>query len=417
MLSTLANAFKVKELRNKLWFTLFMFLIFRLGAHIPAPGINPDVLGDMFTQDLFGFVDIISGGAFKNVSLFAMGIMPYINASIIMNLLTIIVPYFENLGKQGPEGRKKMAQLTRYGCVILSFVQAIAMSFYLKNAMYDFNFFSVMVLVISLTAGTTMLMWMGEMITDKGIGNGISLIIFAGIVSRIPSGCSYVFQSLRSGETNFFAVLLFVVVALVIIVGIIYIQEGQRRIPVQYAKRVIGRKMYGGQSTFIPLKVNQAGVIPIIFAMSLLMLPGLIFSLFPDNSVCTTIAGWFNSTHPVYIILYIGLIIFFTYFYTAVTFSPIDVSDNLKKNGGFIPGLRPGRPTAEFIDKILTRLTLAGAFFLAFIALLPNLMQIFTGLDLGFGGTSLLIAVGVSLDTMKQLESQVLMRSYQGFMK
>ncbi|MGM9567485.1 MAG: preprotein translocase subunit SecY, partial [Clostridia bacterium] len=406
MLSTLKNAFKVKELRGKLLFTLVMFLIFRLGAHIPAPGINPDVLDSLFSQNIFGFIDIISGGAFKNISLFAMGIMPYINASIIMNLLTIVIPYFENLSKQGPEGRKKMAQLTRYGCVILAFVQAIAMSFYLKNAMYDFNFFTVMVLAISLTAGTAMLMWMGEMITERGIGNGISLIIFAGIVSRIPDGCVYVFQSLRSGETNFFAVLLFVVIALVIIVGIIYIQEGQRRLPVQYAKRVVGRKVYGGQSTFIPMKVNQAGVIPIIFAMSLLMLPGLICSFFPNNGVCAAIAGWFSSDHPVYMILYVALIIFFTYFYTAVTFSPVDVADNLKKNGGFIPGLRPGRPTAEYIDKILTRLTLAGAIFLAFIALLPNLMMAFTHLDLGFGGTSLLIAVGVALDTMKQLESQ-----------
>ena len=417
MLSTLINALKVKELRGKLLFTLIIFVIFRFGAHIPAPGINPDVLSSYFSQNIFGFIDIISGGAFKNISLFAMGIMPYINASIIMNLLTIVVPYFEALSKQGPEGRKKMAQLTRYGCVILAFVQALAMSFYLKDAMYSFNFFSVLALAISLTAGTAMLMWMGEMITEKGIGNGISLIIFAGIASRIPNGCMYVFQSLRSGETNFFAVLLFVVIALIIIVGIIYIQEGQRRLPVQYAKRVVGRKMYGGQSTFIPMKVNQAGVIPIIFAMSLLMLPTMIFGFFPNNSVCAAIAGWFSADHPVYMILYVALIIFFTYFYTAVTFSPVDVADNLKKNGGFIPGLRPGRPTAEYIDKILTRLTLAGAIFLAFIALLPNLMMAVTGLDLGFGGTSLLIAVGVALDTMKQLESQVLMRSYQGFMK
>ena len=417
MLSTLVNAFKVQELRGKIFFTLVMFLIFRIGAHIPAPGINPDVLDTLFTQNIFGFIDIISGGAFKSISLFAMGIMPYINASIIMNLLTIVVPYFEKLAKEGPEGRKKMAQLTRYGCVILAFVQAVAMSFYLKPAMYDFNVFTILVLAISLTAGTAMLMWMGEMITEKGIGNGISLIIFAGIVSRIPSGLAYVFQSLRSGETNFFAVMLFLVIAVVIIIGIIYIQEGQRRVPVQYAKRVVGRKVYGGQSTFIPIKVNQAGVIPIIFAMSILMLPGLLLSLFPDNNICATIAGWFNSDHPVYMTIYVLMIIFFTYFYTAVTFSPVEVADNLKKNGGFIPGLRPGRPTAEFIDRILTRLTLAGAIYLAFIALLPNLTMVATSLDLSFGGTSLLIAVGVALDTMKQLESQVLMRSYQGFMK
>lgn len=416
MFSTIKNAFKVEEIRGKLIFTLIMFVIFRIGAHIPAPGIDAAVLEDLFTQNIFGFIDVISGGAFKNISIFAMGIMPYINASIIMNLLTIVIPYFERLAKEGPEGKKKMAQITRYGCVALGFVQAIAMSFYLKSAMIDYSFFSVAILVISLTTGTALLMWMGEMITDKGIGNGISLIIFAGIVSRLPSGITYIVQSLRSGETNFFAVLAFLILAIIIIVGIIFVNEGQRKIPVQYAKRVVGRKVYGGQSTNIPLKVNQAGVIPIIFAMSLLMLPQLLFSLF-DGPIATTISGWFNTSHPVYMVLDSLLIFFFAYFYTAVTFSPVDVADNMKKNGGFIPGIRPGHPTAEYIDKILTRLTLAGAFFLAFIALLPNLMSAVTGLNVSFGGTSLLIAVGVSLDTMKQLEAQLLNRNYQGFMK
>ena len=416
MLATLKNAFKVEEIRGKIFFTLFMFLIFRIGAHIPAPGINPDVVAELLSQNIFGFIDVLSGGAFKNISIFAMGIMPYINASIIMNLLTIVVPYFERLTKEGPEGKRKMAQITRYGCIILGFVQALLMSFYLRNAMYDFNFFSVMIVTISLTAGTAILMWMGEMITEKGIGNGISLIIFAGIVSRIPSGITYIVNSLRSGEVNFFAVLLFLVIALVIIIGIIYINEGQRRIPVQYAKRVVGRKVYGGQSTNIPMKVNQAGVIPIIFAMSILMLPGLIASFF-DSAVANAIARWFSTSHPVYMVVDTLLIIFFAYFYTAVTFSPVDVADNMKKNGGFIPGIRPGRPTAEYLDRILTRLTLAGAIFLAFIALLPNLMTAITGVNVSFGGTSLLIAVGVALDTMKQLESQLLMRNYQGFMK
>ena len=416
MLATLKNAFKVEEIRGKIFFTLFMFLIFRIGAHIPAPGINPDVVAELLSQNIFGFIDVLSGGAFKNISIFAMGIMPYINASIIMNLLTIVVSYFERLAKEGPEGKRKMAQITRYGCIILGFVQALLMSFYLRNAMYDFNFFSVMIVTISLTAGTAILMWMGEMITEKGIGNGISLIIFAGIVSRIPSGITYIVNSLRSGEVNFFAVLLFLVIALVIIIGIIYINEGQRRIPVQYAKRVVGRKVYGGQSTNIPMKVNQAGVIPIIFAMSILMLPGLIASFF-DSAVANAIARWFSTSHPVYMVVDTLLIIFFAYFYTAVTFSPVDVADNMKKNGGFIPGIRPGRPTAEYLDRILTRLTLAGAIFLAFIALLPNLMTAITGVNVSFGGTSLLIAVGVALDTMKQLESQLLMRNYQGFMK
>ena len=416
MLATLKNAFKVEEIRGKIFFTLFMFLIFRIGAHIPAPGINPDVVAELLSQNIFGFIDVLSGGAFKNISIFAMGIMPYINASIIMNLLTIVVPYFERLAKEGPEGKRKMAQITRYGCIILGFVQALLMSFYLRNAMYDFNFFSVMIVTISLTAGTAILMWMGEMITEKGIGNGISLIIFAGIVSRIPSGITYIVNSLRSGEVNFFAVLLFLVIALVIIIGIIYINEGQRRIPVQYAKRVVGRKVYGGQSTNIPMKVNQAGVIPIIFAMSILMLPGLIASFF-DSAVANAIARWFSTSHPVYMVVDTLLLIFFASFYTAVTFSPVDVADNMKKNGRFIPGIRPGRPTAEYLDRILTRLTLAGAIFLAFIALLPNLMTAITGVNVSFGGTSLLIAVGVALDTMKQLESQLLMRNYQGFMK
>lgn len=416
MLSTLKNAFKVEELRGKIFFTLFMFLIFRIGAHLPAPGIDPNVLTDLFSQNIFGFIDVISGGAFKKVSIFAMGIMPYINASIIINLLTIVVPYFERLSKEGPEGKKKMAQITRYGCVLLGFVQAVAMSFYLKSALYDYNFFSVTMLVITLTAGTTFLMWMGEMITDKGIGNGISLIIFAGIAARIPAGITYVFQSLRSGEVNFFSVLAFLVLAVIIIVGIIYITEGQRRLPVQYAKRVIGRKVYGGQSTYIPLKLNQAGVIPIIFAMSLLMLPQLLASL-GDGAIAQAFTRWFSNSHPVYMILDTLLIFFFAYFYTAVTFSPVEVADNMKKNGGFVPGIRPGRPTAEYIDRILTRLTLAGAFFLSFIALLPNLMSAITGLNVSFGGTSLLIAVGVALDTMKQLETQLLNRNYQGFMK
>lgn len=417
LLESLKNAFKVQELRKKIVFTLLMFLVFRLGAHIPTPGIDPAQLANLFDLNIFGFIDVISGGAFKKVTIFAMGIMPYINASIIMNLLTIIIPYFEKLSKMGPEGKRLMAQYTRYGCVLLAFVQALLMSlFVLKDALYSYNFFSILVVTITLTAGTTLLMWMGEMITEKGIGNGISLIIFIGIVSRLPQGITYVYQALTTGETNFFAVLLFVVLAVLIIAGIVYITEGQRRIPIQYAKRVVGRKVYGGQSTHIPIKVNQAGVIPVIFAMSILMLPGLIAGFVdPDgNGLFTRI---FQMDHPFYMVCYVLLIIFFAYFYTAVTFSPVDVADNIKKNGGFIPGIRPGRPTAEYIDRILTRLTLAGAFFLAFIALLPNLMMSVTGLNISFGGTSLLIAVGVALDTMRQLESQLLMRNYQGFMK
>ncbi len=416
MFSTLRNAFKIEELRRKIVFTLLMFLVFRIGAHLPAPGIDRAVLDSLFTQNIFGFIDVISGGALKNVSVFAMGIMPYINASIIINLLTIVVPYFERLSKEGPEGRKKMAQFTRYGCVLLAFIQGLGLAFYLRKAIISVNPFSILVLAVTLTAGTAFLMWMGEMITEKGIGNGISLIIFAGIVSRIPSGLTYLVSALRTGETNIFAVLGFLIMAVLIIAGIVFIQEGQRRIPIQYAKRVVGRKVYGGQTSHIPLKLNQAGVIPVIFAMSIWMLPGMLAGFFPGNGFADFVSRIFGQGHPFYMVIYALFIIFFAYFYTAVTFSPVEVADNVKKNGGFIPGIRPGRPTAEFIDRILTRLTFAGAIFLASIALLPNFMMAATGLNISFGGTSLLIAVGVALDTMKQLESQLLMRNYQGFM-
>ncbi|MGI6684247.1 MAG: preprotein translocase subunit SecY [Bacillota bacterium] len=417
MLSTLKSAWKMDELRKKIIFTLMMFFIFRIGAHIPVPGVNTEALKGLLDQNIFGFIDIVSGGAFKSFTVFAMGIMPYINASIIMQLLTVVVPYFEKLAKEGQEGRKKMVQYTRYGTVVLGFLQAIGMSLYLKNALENPNIFSYAVIAITLTAGTAFLMWMGELITEKGIGNGISLIIFAGIVSRIPSGIVTVYQYLKQGETNIFSVLLFLVIAVVIIAGVVGMHEGQRRIPVQYAKRVVGRKVYGGQSTHIPLKVNQAGVIPVIFAMSILMFPTTIAGFFPNNGVSAWISRVLSPQHGFYMFIYALLILFFTYFYTAVTFNPRDVAENMQKYGGFIPGLRPGKPTSDYIDRVLTRITLAGAIFLAFIALLPNLVMALTGLNLYFGGTSLLIVVGVALETMKQMESHLLMRHYQGFMK
>jgi len=417
VLSTLQSAWKIEELRKKILFTMGMFLIFRIGAHIPVPGVNAEALKGLLSQNIFGFIDVVSGGAFKKFTVFAMGIMPYINASIIMQLLTVVIPYFEKLAKEGQEGRKKIVQYTRYGTVVLGFIQAIGMSFYLKGALEQPGIFSYLVIAITLTAGTAFLMWLGELITEKGIGNGISLIIFAGIVSRLPAGINTIVQYLSTGETNIFAVLAFLVIAVVIIAGVVAMQEGQRRIPVQYAKRVVGRKVYGGQSTHIPLKVNQAGVIPVIFAMSILMFPTTIAAYFPQNAVAVWVMRVLSFRHPFYMVVYTLLIIFFTYFYTAVTFNPSDVAENMKKYGGFIPGLRPGRPTAEYIDRVLTRITLAGAIFLAFIALLPNLVMAFTGLNLYFGGTSLLIVVGVALETMKQLESHMLMRHYQGFMK
>ncbi len=420
MLDTLLSAWKAKDLRAKIIFTLMMFLVFRFGAHIPVPGVDTAAFKEMLgSGSIFGFLDVISGGALRNVTVFAMGIMPYINASIIMQLLTVVVPYLERLAKEGEEGRKKIVQFTRYGTVILGFIQAAGMSVFFGRSgiLVDASLPSYVVVTISLTAGTAFLMWLGELITEKGIGNGISLIIFAGIVSGIPTGIVTLYNYVVTGEANIITIILFLIMALLIIAGIVYIHEGQRRIPVQYAKRVVGRKVYGGQSTHIPLKVNQAGVIPVIFAMSILLFPSTIAQWFPQSGFAQWILGVFNFTSIPYMIMYATFIIFFTYFYTAVTFNPQDVADNMKKYGGFIPGLRPGRPTSEYIDRVLSRITLAGALFLAFIALMPNFIMGITGLNIAFGGTGLLIVVGVALETMKQIESQLMMRHYQGFMK
>lgn len=415
------QALKVGDLRRKLLFTLVMLLIFRLGAHVPVPGINTDALQNLLQGQLFGFFDVISGGAFKRFSIFAMSITPYINASIILQLLTIVVPRLEEISKEGEEGRKKIAEYTRYGTVILGLIQAVGMSVALgrSGVVIDRGFVSYMVIAVSLTAGTCMLMWIGEMITEFGIGNGISLIIFAGIVSRLPSQIAGVGQELSGGIVGIFNVLVLVVLVLAVIAAVIAVNEGQRRIPVQYAKRMIGRRLYGGQSTFLPLKVNSAGVIPIIFAMSLVMFPSIIGSWMDQTSAYNVFLGrYFHSGSILYNILYAVLIVFFTYFYVAIIFNPIDVADNIKKNAGFIPGIRPGRPTAEYIDKVLSRLTLAGGVFLAVIAVLPNFVIALTGItSLWFGGTALLIVVGVALDTMKQIESNLLLRSYEGFVK
>lgn len=426
MLSSLAGAWKIKELRQKILFTMMIFVVFRLGAHVPVPGIDIKVLEDILNNsagaDLFGIIDIISGGALKQFTVFAMGIVPYINASIIVQLLTMVIPYFEKLQKEGPEGRKKMTQYIRYGTVGLAFAQAIGLTVYLRGAVpsADQNFLTYMTIVITLTAGTAFLMWLGELITEKGIGNGISLIIFAGIVSRVPSGLGTILSYLKEKTISWPVLLLFAVLALLVIAGIIYIQEGQRRIPVQYAKRVVGRKVYGGQSTHIPMKINQAGVIPIIFASSFLILPKTIFTFIAGDNAASwaaKAAKAFAFDHPVYMVVYTLFILLFTYFYTAATFNTGDVADNLKKYGGFIPGLRPGKPTAEYLDRILSRITFAGALFLAAIALMPLISSAVSKLNIGFGGTSLLIVVGVALETMKQIESHLLMRHYQGFMK
>ena len=416
MLSTLRNAVKAEDTRKKILFTLMMFLVFRIGAHIPVPNIDSNIINQLADQaKLLGFFDMVSGGAFRNFSIFAMSITPYINASIIIQLLTVIVPRLEQLAK---EDRKKIVEYTRYLTVVLAFIQAIGVSFGFRSALVSDSFGSIALIALTLTAGTACLMWIGELITEKGIGNGISLIIFAGIVSRLPHGLFTLYNFVvERGAMGFLIVLLFAVIALAAIVAVVAIQEGQRRIPVQYAKRVVGRKVYGGQSTHIPIKVNSAGVIPIIFAMSILMFPGTVASFFPNNGFAQAVTGFFDYRGVPYNILYALLIVFFTYFYSAISFNPVDVADNIKKNGGFIPGLRPGRPTSDYIAKVMGRITLFGAIFLAAIAVLPALLMGLLGLDISFGGTALLIVVGVALDTMKQLEASLLMRSYEGFMK
>lgn len=398
-----------------------MLIIFRLGASIPVPGIDKAKLATLFTGDngLLGFFNLMSGGAFKNFTLFALGITPYITASIILNLLQIAFP--ESIGamaKEGEEGRKKMVQWTRYGTVVLALIQSIGMSVGLfRNAFISFDTLSVVVSVMTLTAGTAFLMYLGEKVTENGIGNGISLFIFAGIIARVPSDVIVTIQKALAGEVNWLNIILFGIIAVGIIAGIIYIQQGTRKIPVQYAKRVVGRKMYGGQSTHIPLKVNQAGVIPIIFAVSILMFPMTIAQFMPNSGFAIFMKTWFSSSSIMYNLLYALLIVFFTYFYTFVTFNVEEMSENMKKNGGFIPGIRPGKPTTEYLEKTLKRITLAGAVFLSLIAVLPNLVLAFGSLQIQFGGTSLLIAVGVALETMKQIEAQMVMRHYQGFLK
>lgn len=418
MFNTIRNAWKIPDLRNKMLFTLGMLIVFRLGIYVSVPGMNIEALSNLASSSgLLGFFDVISGGAFSNFSIFAMNITPYINATIIMQLLTIAIPSLEALAKEGEEGRRKIAQYSRYGTVVLALIQAIALSVGLRGYLLRTDFLSVALVAVSLTAGTAFLMWIGELITEKGIGNGISLLIFAGIISRIPSEAVKLFEYYKAGQTNIIQIFFFLVFAILIIMGVVLVQEGQRRIPVQYAKRVVGRKMYGGQSTHIPLKVNQAGVIPVIFAMSLIEFPKQIASFFPDSSVYAFLNKWFAWGKPLHGILYAILIVGFTYFYTAVTFNPAEVANNIKKYGGFIPGIRPGKPTSDFIQRSLNRITLVGALFLAFIAIVPVFLSGFTGLQIQFGSTSLLIVVGVAMDIVKQLEAQMIMRNYQGFLK
>ena len=418
MLSSLANIVMIKELRSKLFFTLMMFAVFRIGVHIPVPGVDANAIEQLFQSgSLFGLLDLFAGGALSRFSIFAMSITPYINASIILQLLTVVVPSLEKLSKEGPEGRKKITQITRYGTVVLGLLQAVGMAYGLRSAMHNPSFVNVMIIALTLTAGTVLLMWIGEQITEKGIGNGISLIIFAGVVSRLPEGIVVIFQYLKAGTISILNVLLFVVVAAAMIVFVIAVQQGIRKIPVHYAKRVVGRKMYGGHTSHIPLKVNQAGVIPIIFASSVLMFPTTI-GQFINIEWVKMVTSWFAWGSPLQTVLYVLLIIGFTYFYSEISMNIPDMADNMKKYGGYISGVRPGKPTIDYLQRIMTRINLAGAIFLALIAILPNFVVAITNIQgVYFGGTALLIVVGVALDTMKQIESLVLMRHYQGFMK
>ncbi len=425
-LETLTKAWKIPDIRKKIIFTFLMLIVFRIGSNIPVPGIDREILNQTFADGGNGLIDLFnlfSGGAFANMTIFALSITPYITASIIIQLLTIALPSLESLAKEGLEGRKKIARYTRYLTIVLAFIQAIGVSLGMfKSALISQDFFSISVIVLVLSAGTAFLMWLGEQINENGIGNGISLIIFAGIIARVPSGLHGVWLKIQEGTISYVTIAIFIVFAILVIIGIIEIQQGHRRIPVQYAKRVVGRKMYGGQSTHIPLKINQAGVIPVIFALSILQFP-LTITYFTgsDSSFALWVEKWLSPTGSpgvwLYSVLNVLLIIFFTYFYTAVSFNPAEVADQMKANGGFIPGIRPGNATIEYLNKVMTRITFVGALFLAAVATLPTIVAQLTPLDVSFGGTSLLIAVGVALDSMKQLEQQMVMRNYQGFLK
>jgi len=425
MLETLRNAWKIPDLRRKILFTVAMLLIYRIGSHIPVPGLDPAALAEIIKRggSLFGFMDIVTGGAFKNATIFAMSITPYINSSIIMQLLTVAIPSLERLAKEGDEGRKIIAQYTRYGTVVLGFLQAVGLYLSLKNTIVGgasiLSFFTV---TLTFTAGTAFLMWLGEQITEKGIGNGISLIIFGGIVSRGPAGFNALVTYYKGQSGGFIGILLIALIILVfvaVIAAVVWVNQAERRIPVQYAKRVVGRKMYGGQSTHIPIKVNLAGVIPIIFAMSIMAFPSTIISFFFANSTNWFVRLFTNAQGSIwYAVFNAILVMFFTFFYTVLVFNPIELANNMKKNGGFIPGIRPGKPTSDYISKVLNRITWFGGLFLAVITIFPVILQIFTNLkNVWFGGTAVLILVGVALDTVKQIESQMLMRHYKGFLE
>jgi preprotein translocase subunit SecY len=432
MIESIRNIFKIHELRQRILFTLGLLVVYRIGGHIPTPGVDLKAIEQFNPGGLFNLYDLFVGGAFTKVTIFSLGIMPYISASIIIQLLGAVIPFFQRLQKEGEEGRRKITQYTRYGTVLISAMQAMGTAIFLASqtnpslllpGISRANFIAIT--IITFTSGTIFIMWLGERITERGIGNGISLIIFIGIIARLPVAVMDELQKFFPGlfgltgapRGNIVKEVIIISFMVFIVAAIVLVTRSQRKIPVQYAKRVVGRKVYGGTSTHIPLSVNTAGIIPIIFAQSIMFAPQTITSFFPDSDFMVTVSTWFDPRAAIYMIIYGLLIIFFAYFYTAIVFNPVDLADNMKKQGGFIPGIRPGQRTAEYIDRILTRITLPGAIFFAFIAVLPNILSNMADVQFYFGGTGLLIVVGVALDTLQQIESHLLMRHYDGFIK
>jgi preprotein translocase subunit SecY len=428
MFTKIQEIFSIPELKRRVLFTLGLLIVYRIGSHITTPGVDAGVLTEFFERQrgtILGLYDLFAGGNLAKASIFALGIMPYISASIILQLFQAVIPYFEKLAKEGEEGRKKITQYTRYGTVVLSVVQSFGISMFLESMTGPSGGSAVMfpgwgfrlLTMLTLTSGTIFIMWLGEQITERGIGNGMSLIITVGIIARYPIEALNTLRAVQLGQMTPFKLALIFAMMVVVIAGVIFVTQGQRRIPVQYAKRVVGRRVYGGQASHIPLSVNIAGVIPIMLAQSLIMFPGTIAALFPNVGWLQAVHLVLSPGHIVFITLYTLIIIFFSYFYTAIVLNPVDLADNMKKSGGFIPGIRPGKRTAEYIDRILTRITLPGAFFLAFIAVLPDVLIRKANVPFYFGGTGLLIVVGVMLDTLRQIESHLLMRHYEGFVK
>ncbi|WP_448383267.1 preprotein translocase subunit SecY [Desulfosoma sp.] len=427
MLTGFQNIGKIPELKRRIGATLLLLAVYRIGVHVPTPGINREALAAFFAAaqgTLLGLFNMFSGGAMQQLSVFSLGIMPYISSSIILQLLTVVIPHLERLSKEGEAGRKKITQYTRYGTVVLSIIQGFGIAFGLEGmtgpggepVVLTPGWAFRLITVITLTAGTAFIMWLGEQITERGIGNGISLIIFAGIVAGMPTAVGNTLRLMQTGEMSAFKALILLVIMVVVVGFIVHVERGQRRIPVQYAKRVVGRRMYGGQSTHLPLKINTSGVIPPIFASSIIMFPATVAN-FIQVPWMQKIAQMLMPGHWLYTVLYIGFIIFFCYFYTAIVFNPMDVADNMKKYGGFIPGIRPGRPTAEYIDKVLSRITLGGALYVSIVCVLPSIFTQNFNVPFYFGGTALLIVVGVAMDTVGQIEAHMLTRHYEGFLK